>query len=706
MRAVVLRYLAVVGIGLALLAGVLFYASTVDGRAPEVERIALTLHASDDDRLALTTTSIEVQFSEAVDRVSAEAAFRIEPQTAGEFSWSGLTLRFTPEQRLPLETEFAVVVEPGVVDEAGNRMTAGAGPFDFRTVGPPRVASTQPDDGAFDVPLDQPIVLEFTSLMDTALVEEALSVTPALDFEATWSAERLALVAQDGLDEATRYTVTIGTDARDSAGIPLESAFAFSFQTTGSPLSAELVFPADESEGVATITPVGVVLDRELDEGADLDDLFSIEPEVAGTLDVTSAPGAAGLDEPGDEPEARILRFVPSGPLAPNTTYRVTLLPGLAAADGTELSQPLEWRFTTGAPLGTLSNQVVFLSDRSGVANLWAMNPDGSGQRQVTAELSPVTDYAVAPDGRRVVVGDGAQLVLQNADGSEREILTQGGVLEFDPAWAPDGAAFAFGRAELDSGAGLGIWTRAADGSDEQQVEMPVDATTPTPTASPSAASEQEVSVLRAPRYAPDGSALAFVDAAGRVGVLELPAGRLTTAPWVAVTPPLWLEDSTALLVNGLPDGPLPLAPPGQPVPLLDPTELPLAATALEDLDIGRLYRGAVRVTPLGAPPGATRPAVGADELVYVILSPDHGWDAGALRLSPEVTTPSISRGLLVDGGAPVASATFGLEERTVVVARSADEPLPSRGGIWLVDLLSGRAEQIAEDGWQPRWLP
>ena len=101
MRAVLLRYWVVVVIGLVLLGGILYYASTVDGRPPTVQRISLTLHVSEDERLALTTTAIEVGFSEPVRPETAEAAFRLEPPVPGEFSWSGAVMRFTPQRRLP-----------------------------------------------------------------------------------------------------------------------------------------------------------------------------------------------------------------------------------------------------------------------------------------------------------------------------------------------------------------------------------------------------------------------------------------------------------------------------------------------------------------------------------------------------------------------------------------------------------------------------
>ena len=696
MRTVLRRYLVVVGVGIGVLLAVLFIASTVDGRPPFVESIGLTLHSSDDDRLALTTTSIEVRFSELVRSDTAQAAFSIDPETPGEFSWSGAVMRFTPNDRLPLEAEFSISVRPGVVDEAGNRMAQPAEAFTFRTVGPPEVAATDPVDGATEVPLDRQIVIEFTNLMDTALVEEAISIVPATPFDARWSAERLSLVLTGGLREGTVYTISIGTDARDSAGIPLEAEFAFSFETTSTPVRVTRLIPANGIEGVATTSAVAVIVDRELDAEADAEDLFSIEPEVAGTLEIASPPGAAGMRDP----TPRILLFTPSSPLAASTTYSVTLGPGLAAADGTGLAVPIEWSFTTAAPLDTLSNQVVFISERSGVANLWAMNPDGSGQRQVTAELSPVIDYAVAPDGRGLIVGDGALLVRQDADGSNRRVLTGSGALEFDPAWSPDGARFAFGRAGTD-GDGLGIWSRASDGGDERGIATLDDVPgVAGPSADPSAAAP----ILRAPRYAPDGSAIAFIDTTGRVGILDLDADRLTLARFDATGPPAWLPDASAVLVNGLFGG---VDPPraGEPLPRLDPSVLGLSSGEFAALTIGRLGRDGSSVAPFDLPPGTARPAVSADRLVFVTLRRGGPDAAGELWLASDPDDPDVPRVLLPDRGPSVLSAVFGVERGSLVVSVAAPAGTTT-GGIWVVDALLGGSTQLSEDGRQATWLP
>jgi hypothetical protein len=688
-RGTKLRSLAALAIGLVTLGGILYVASTVDGRAPTIERIELTHHLSADDGIALTTTSVEVVFSEAVDHGSAEAAFSIEPITDGSFSWSGDTLTFTPVVRLPLETDFAVTVAPGVRDPAGNEM-AQASQLAFVTVGHPTVVASQPEPDADEVPLASPIVLDFSTLMDTASVEEALTISPAVELTATWSGERLTLTPVDRLVEGTIYTVGLSEAARDSAGTPLERPYALSFQAVRSGLTATTQFPEDGTEGISVSSPIALIFDRDLDADTVDSDRFTIEPNVSGSLAATAIPGAAGLREPG----VRLLRFEPSSPLQPNTTYQITLDPGLTGTDGSALAGPISWRFTTGSPLPTLSNQVVFVSDRSGIANLWTMNPDGTGQQQLSAELSAVSAYAVAPDGRTFVVGDGATLVRQRADGTGRQLLTPDGVLEVDATYSPNGSDIAFARIDRDTGVGLGLWTRASAGGDARRLELAAELGAATPTPQDPAAVPP---VLRAPRYSPDGAALAFVDMRGRVGVLELLNGRLTTAPFAAVSPPVWLPQAEGVLLAGSPAGALEPTPIGQPIPLLDPGALQLGSFELGALRIARLDRGAATVDLLDQPPGASRPVAGQDgRYLFILVQPGAPQAGGTLWLA---SAGGASARQLGDGDGSVTSAGFGPGSRDVAAAHVGD-------GIWLVNAITGRSRQLSEDGWLPRWLP
>jgi hypothetical protein len=695
-RGSILRSLVAFVIGLVVLGGILFVATTVDGRAPAVDQIRLTHHLSSDDAVALTTTSIQVVFSEAVDHPSAEAAFNIEPEVQGAYSWNASTLVFTPEERLPLETDFVATVQPGVRDAAGNPMEQEAS-LAFVTVGNPTVVASQPEPNQDDVPLASAIVLQFSTLMDTASVEEALAISPEIELTPSWSGEALTLTPVEPLGEGVDYMLSIGTDARDSAGTPLERSYLLSFGTVSSGLSASIVMPADDAEGISTRTPIAVVFDRALDPETLDDGLFAIEPDVAGSLEVVEAPGAAGMREPG----ARVLRFQPSAPLQANTTYQVTVGTELVGTDGAALAEPLAWRFTTGAPLASLSNQIVFLSDRSGIDNLWAMNPDGTGQRQLSVELSPTTTYAVAPDGRSLIVGDGARLVMQQADGSGRQVLTPDGVLEIDPAFSPDGAQVALSRVDPETGGGLGLWTKSAQGGDASPIELPEELVPATPSPLPSGVDPEPAPILRAPRYSPDGAALAYVDMSGRVGVLELPADRLTTARFAAVSPPAWLPDATGVLLSGSPGGALEPAEPGQPVMPLDPGGLELNSFELGALRLARLERGADAVELPDHPSGASRPEAGpGGGYLFIEVQADAPEAGGTLWLT---TVGGTAFDVLADGGAPVTAAGYGPASDDVVAARAG---VGISGGIWLVDATTGDGLQLADDGTMPRWIP
>ena len=695
-RGSIIRTLVAFAIGAVVLGGILFVATTVDGRPPAVERIGLTHHLSSDDDVALTTTSIQVVFSEPVDRASAEAAFSLQPNADGAFNWNATTLVFTPEERLPLETEFVVTIQPGVEDAAGNAMEQESS-LAFVTVGHPTVVASQPEPNADDVPLASAIVLEFSTLMDTASVEEALRISPEIELTHSWGGEVLTLTPVEPLTEGARYLLSIGTGARDSAGTPLERSFVLGFRAVRSGLAAETVMPADESEGISTRTPIAVFFDRALDPDTLDDGMFTIVPDVAGTLEVVEAPGAAGMAEPG----LRVLRFQPSGPLQANTTYEVTLATGLMGADGAALAEPISWRFTTGAPLTSLSNQIVFLSDRSGIVNLWAMNPDGTGQRQLSAELSLITMYAVTPDGRGLVVGDGVRLVMEQADGGRRQVLTPDEVIEIDPTFSPDGRQLAFSRVDPATGGGLGLFTKDVTGGDASPVVLPEELVPTPPTPVPSQAVPEPAPILRAPRYSPDGAALAYVDMSGRVGVVELPAERLTTARFAAVSPPAWLPDSTGLLLSGSPGGSLAPAEPGQPMPAMDPASLDLTSFELGALRLARLDRGADVVQLVDQPSGASRPDPGpAGRYLFIEVQAEAPEAGGTLWLT---TAGGTAFDVLVDGGAPVTAAGYGPESTDVVAARAGSG---SSGGIWLVDATSGRGQQLAAEGGMPRWIP
>ena len=171
---------ALVGLGF-----VLVNATTVDRRPPSIKTIALSASAGD-PRLAQTVTAIDIEFSEPVRPATAEARFRIDPVVDGAFTWNGSTAIFTPSRKLPQDTTFTISIAPGTEDLQGNIDPTGLEEWTFATVGPPVVLRTTPNDGAGGVPLDGTIDVFFDRLMDTASVEQAISIEPAVPIRSNW----------------------------------------------------------------------------------------------------------------------------------------------------------------------------------------------------------------------------------------------------------------------------------------------------------------------------------------------------------------------------------------------------------------------------------------------------------------------------------------------------------------------------------------
>ena len=679
MRAVILRSLLVVGAGGIVLAGMLYVASTVDAQPPEVVSIAVTQPVGGDERTALITTSVEVVFSEPIDPGDAETAVRIEPEVTGTASWSGSTLIFTPLDPLELATAYTVRVTDGIRDAAGNEIDAIPAPFTFETAGRPTLVSTEPSDGEDEVAVDAAIRITFSTLMDTASVERELRVRPTFAHELRWSGEVLEIVPTDPMRPGTQYEVAIGGDATDAAGVRIGDVVSFWYRTAAHGLRVETLVPADGIDGIAPSSAVAVIFDAPIDPDTVRADMLALTPAVAGTLEVVALPG----EEDPDEEVGRILRFTPSGALPPNTTFEVQLTAGMAAVDGGGLAESLAWTFTTGAPASTLSNQITFVSDRAGVANVWAMNADGTGQHQVSAELVPVVDYAVAPDGSSLVVADGRRLVYLRPDGSDRRVLTGDQYVDLDPAYGPEGRRLAFARTDAATGAGLGLWEWAVGGGDPAPLELPADEDDATPSPRSTASTGP---ILRAPRYAPDGDAVVFVDAGGgAVGILDLEEDRLVLVEFAATAPPAWLPDGRTVLLHGSRDG-------DEAVPLEAPV-LPLTPSAGE----GRVYRvarGGGEVSETALPGGARVLAVAPDGRIA------YADERGSLVVTDSVGDP----GSPVVADAVVLGAAFPPAGQAMVVALAPDAS--SEPGVELVDVETGDRTRLVPEGSLPRWLP
>ena len=461
--------------GLALVAVVLYNATAVD-RVPPTYQIKLSA-TSPGSNLALTLTSIDIVFSEKVRPQTAEAAFSISPDVAVSPHWQGLTLILTPAAKLPLSTTFTVHMAAGVQDLAGNSQ-GKTEDLTFTTVGAPTVQSVVPAPQASAVPVDTAIQITFDRLMDTQKVLDGLTIAPDAPYTATWNGPTLSIVPNNPLAFSTTYTISLGDPAVDTDGTLL-SPYATTFTTVGMGLRANALIPAAGVAGVSVLSPIAVIFDGPIDPSS-IADAIHLTPPVSGQIEVVtlpddrqpSVPASPSPAQPAASPAApgnNVLVFTPDSPLAAHTTYTATMSSNVLRTDG-EAATAETWTFTTGEPSTSALNQIVYLSDRGGVANVWLMNPDGSNQREVTAELVPVSGFDVSGDGNTIAYAAGGVVKRMAIDGDNVHVITPTGSFDYAPEFTPDGTAIVVGRRDA-TGADQGYWRiPIISGADPSQV--------------------------------------------------------------------------------------------------------------------------------------------------------------------------------------------------------------------------------------------
>ena len=89
----------------------------------------------------------------------------------------------------------------------------------------------------------------------------------------------------------------------------------------------------------------------------------------------------------------------------------------------------------------TPDGRVVYDSLASGALNIWIMNADGTGQKQLTVDAGVYFRAKVTPDGRYIVFSsirnEQVNIWRMNLDGSNAKQLTNGNS-DWDPAVTPD----------------------------------------------------------------------------------------------------------------------------------------------------------------------------------------------------------------------------------------------------------------------------
>jgi hypothetical protein len=332
----------------------------------------------------------------------------------GTVTYSGTTATFTPTALLSPSTLYTATITTGVQTPVGNSLASNY-PWMFTTGTIPSVTSTDPSNGAINVPINQKITATFSEAMDSTTIMAAgtftLAVTAggaAVPGTVTYvTATNTATFAPTtNLLPSTQYTATISTAAQSAAaGNGLAANYVWSF-TTG--LTADTTAPTV----ISTIPASGAIA---IPTNQTISATFSTVMDSAtitatGTFTLAVA-GVGGAAVPGTVGYAgSTATFTPSSALTPSTEFTATITTAAEDLSGNALAATYVWSFTTGTGPDTTSPTITLTSPASAAMNV----PLNAAVSATFSEpMSPVTitasgtfTLAVAGTGGAAVTGN------------------------------------------------------------------------------------------------------------------------------------------------------------------------------------------------------------------------------------------------------------------------------------------------------------
>jgi serine/threonine protein kinase len=222
-------------------------------------------------------------------------------------------------------------------------------------------------------------------------------------------------------------------------------------------------------------------------------------PSLTPTLEIPTTPQLPIFGGLSQTPAAIIL---------PTATFTITPSPTLSP---TRSPSPTITETPRATPLGG-AGQIAFASNRLGAAEIWLMNIDGTGLKQVTDIPEGACEPRWSPDGMRIVFispcirhfnsYQGANLYIINADGSGLIPLPNAPGGDYDPSWSPDGNQIAFTSLRKEGVPGIYILNLL-----DYSVKSLVD---------------DETRAISQPAWSPNGKEIAYVNSDNRIWVMDV----------------------------------------------------------------------------------------------------------------------------------------------------------------------------------------
>lgn len=299
-------------------------------------------------------------------------AFTLAPAAEGRGEWLNTsTYIFHPDPPLLGGNPYRVTMDPALVSTAGAPLSGDDVTLEWSfTTAPPRLVSVSPSAEQALLP-DSPITLEFNQPMDTASLEQNLSLTDEagspVDGEFTWSedAHQVTFTPAPLLSHAARYTLDIPDAILGKGGTPLTESDERVYRTTR-PLDIESTNPAQgETLGYFSgYARLAINFNNPI-RRQKLDDLIQIDPPIYQKEVYASE----------NEQTVAI-----TGILDANTLYTVSVSPDLQDRWGRRLDKPAGFTFRTARAAPNFNIPIL----QSGTGAIFFMADDPSLKAQAT----------------------------------------------------------------------------------------------------------------------------------------------------------------------------------------------------------------------------------------------------------------------------------------------------------------------------------
>jgi eukaryotic-like serine/threonine-protein kinase len=144
---------------------------------------------------------------------------------------------------------------------------------------------------------------------------------------------------------------------------------------------------------------------------------------------------------------------LPTFTATPSPTVFQTWTPAASPSPALSLT-PTQTETPTSTPIGGGLGEIAFVSERTGLPQIWVMDGNGGNQFQVTNQADGACQPDWSPDGNRLVFTspctrkqvsyERTSLYIIDRDGKNLVTLPASPEGDFDPAWSPDGNRIAF----------------------------------------------------------------------------------------------------------------------------------------------------------------------------------------------------------------------------------------------------------------------